>query len=79
MDKWEQDDAHTKLAVVQIELAGVKSELAPLRQEVNLLKSQQSASAGFWAGTKGTVVLILLVLGGVVGAVGLGLNLAGAG
>jgi hypothetical protein len=77
MDKFEADETKTKLAVMQIELAGVRAEQNVMKQKVDLLTGKEAASAGFWSGTKGTVVLIFIILGGLVGAASLAVTLVG--
>jgi hypothetical protein len=69
VEAMKQNHLETEVAVIKVELAGVKAERSIDRQKIELLETRVTASSSAWAGSKATIILILAVIGGVGGLI----------
>jgi hypothetical protein len=69
VEAMKQNHLETEVAVIKVELAGVKAERSIDRQKIELLETRVTSSSSAWAGSKATIILILAVIGGVGGLI----------
>lgn len=69
LDKMEQDSLRTDVAILKVEVTGLNKKIDVQDAELEFIKTRTTSTDSMWQGSKATIVMLMLIIGGVGGLI----------